>query len=229
MGTDLLFLADLARRAAVAGALLLSGWSDYKTREVSDLYWVAGAALAGPLLAYLYVNQYYHGQLHLLSITIAAFLSLVAWKLKIAGEADALAFMFIGVFEPPTCYNPLTVFPLAATVLFSGVAALAASVYNAFENVRRGALSELQGFSTFSKAVFLLAMRYVTREEFEKKSYMFIPSTDEKGRPRLKLTTEPAEPPPGLEKFWAAVLLPYVSLLAIGFLAYSLLVHALCL
>uniref|UniRef100_A0A7C4H3Y0 Prepilin peptidase n=1 Tax=Thermofilum pendens TaxID=2269 RepID=A0A7C4H3Y0_THEPE len=228
MGTDLLFLADLARRAVVAGVLLLSGWSDYRTREVSDSYWVAGAAAAGPLLAYLYVHRYYYWQLHLLSILFAALLSAAVWRLRITGEADALAFIFIGVFEPPTCYHPLTLFPLASTVLFSGAAALAISLYNAIENVSRGALHELRGYSVFSKAAFLLALRYVTREEFEKKSYMFIPSTNEKGEPQLTLTTEPAPPPPGLEKFWASVLLPYVSLLAIGFLAYMLPALLLC-
>lgn len=228
MISDPLFLADVARRTVVLGTLFLSGWSDYRTREVSDFYWIAGAGIAGPLLAYLYLHGYYDVRLHLSSMLVAVALSAAARSLRIAGGADILAFIFIGVFEPPACYHPLTLFPLATTVIFAGAAALALSFHNALSNLEHGALSALEGYPVLWKAVVLLTMHYVTREEFSAKSYMFIPSTDERGRPQLTLSAKPSDPPPGLERFWASVLLPYVSLLAFGFSVYYILVFLLC-
>jgi preflagellin peptidase FlaK len=216
-------LLDLARRAIVLATLLAAGVSDYKTREVDDKIWLAGGLAAAPLLLYLHIRGFYALELHLLSLLLALLVALLTQLARLAGEADAIALAFIGLFEPPTRMTLPCLIPPASAVIAAGVLALLYTLWNAAENIRRGALEALRGQSLPTKVAALLTMRYVTAEEYVAKQHMYIPSSGARGEPLLRVAVKPAENIPPAERFWASVLLPYVSLLAAGLLVYDLL------
>jgi len=216
-------LLDCARRAAVLATLLAAGVSDYRTREVDDKVWVAGSLAAAPPLLYLHAKGYYVLELHLLSLLLALLVALLTQLARLAGEADAIALVFIGLFEPPTRATLPCLMPPAAVVVAAGALALLYTLWNAAENIKRGALEALRGQSPLVKIAVLLTMRYVTREEYLAKQHMYTPSFSERGEPLLRIAVEPPENLPAAERFWANVLLPYVALLAAGLLVYNLL------
>ncbi len=216
-------LLDCVRRLALLAALIAAGVSDYRTREVDDKIWLAGGLAAAPPLLYLYAKGFYAPELHLFSLLLALLVALLIQLARLAGEADAVALVFIGLFEPPTRVAPLCLMPPATAVVAAGVLALLYTLWNAAENVRRGALEALEGQSLPVKIAALLTMRYVTREEYLAKQHMYTPSSGERGEPLLSIAVKQLENLPRAERFWASVLLPYVTLLAAGLLIYNLL------
>lgn len=217
-------LLDIIRRAVVAVTLVAAGISDYKTREVDDRVWVVGGLATAPLLLYLYAKGYYVLELHLLSLLLALLVALLTQLARLTGEADAIALVFIGLFEPPVRTSLLCFMPPVTVVVAASVLALFYALWNATVNIRRGALKVLERQSLLMKMAALLTMRYVTREEYLARQYMYAVSSNEKGEPLLRVSpVEPPGNPPPLERFWASVLLPYVALLAAGLLLYNLL------
>ncbi len=209
---------DALRTLAVLSTLAAAGYSDYKRREVDDKVWIIGFSVATPLL--LARLNAVNLELYVASLLLTVSVSLLVWRLKLMGDADAIALLFIGSLEPPSTSSFLTLVPLATIVTIAGLASLAYVVYNVIVNISRRPRFDSNA-SILEKVLAYTTMRFVTPEEYYSKSYMYIlPSDAEASAPTL----EPRENQ-GLarEGFWVTVGLPYVTLLFIGYLFYSLL------
>lgn len=213
------YLADYAREVVVLATLGAAGLSDYKRRDVDDKVWIAGAVATAPLLRLDTMSSEF--MLYLLSLISTLLVCLLILRLKLMGEADAIALAFLAFAEPPSLGSVLTLYPSATVIAVTGLFSLAYAAYNVLLNLRRGVFFE-EGVPLASRVAALAAMRLVTIEEYKRKSYMYTPVESLSG----PLTLRPLEQhnPPLREKFWVLVGLPYVTLLAAGYAAYLLLV-----
>ncbi|QOJ79510.1 prepilin peptidase [Infirmifilum lucidum] len=211
----LLPYVDTLRTLAVLLTLAAAGYSDYRRREVDDKVWITGFSVATPLL--LARLNTVNLELYTVSLLLTASISLLVWKLKLMGDADAIALFFIGSLEPPSTRNFLTLVPLASIVTIAGLASLVYVIYNVAVNIARKPRFDSNA-SLLEKILAYTTMRFVTPEEYYSKSYMYIlPGDAGAGVP----TPEPGEKQSlAHEGFWVTVGLPYVTLLFIGYLFY---------
>jgi len=236
VSVEQLLLLDCIRRLAVLATFIAAGVSDYRTRTIDNRIWLVGSLAAAPPLLYLYTKGFYAPVPHLLSLALALLLARRLWRARLAGrpigEADPVAWVFLGLFEPPIRIAPLCFRGIIMVIIFGLPVPAVMSIvvfvlmplcmlWDAAKNVRGGALETLKGQSLRAKISALLRMRYVTREEFLTKQHMYIPPS-ERGEP---LPGKLENLPP---RFWAKVLLPYVTLLAAGLLIYNLLLLYFC-
>lgn len=212
----------MLRSLVVAGTLWVAAYQDFRTREIDDKVWIAGTLLATPLLAAELASGRIVLQLYLLSLAVSLALAVLSLKLGLTGEADAIAFAFLGFFEPPRL-SPLFAVPLGTILLLSLVPTAFFAAYNVYWNLGKPQKFEGYRLNTLERLVALVAMRYVSREEYERYSYMLAPATrvDADG---LKIEIGVGIPgraePPSLPGFWATALAPYVTFIALGYSAY---------
>ena len=216
-------LVMLLRRAVLLSALLYAGYQDYKTREIDDRTWIYPAILLAPLTFFeVYNRDPMYLELYLASVLFGLATALMVLRLGLMGEADAIAFAYISLFEPPS--DGLLAFqPLVSVVIFSFIPTLLYVSYNLYWNLRRGSFKGYEA-SLPTKLLAFLTMRYITRRQYEEKRYMYFPSTRKQGD-RLVIEFSPtiteSIDEPELEEFWATPLLPYVTFLSIGCLIYA--------
>jgi len=221
-------LVPVFRRVVLLSALLYAGYQDYKTREIDDKTWVYPSILLAPLTFFeVYNRSPTYLQIYLVSLFLGLIIAVLTLKLKLTGEADAIAFVFISFFEPPG-YHIITLFPLGSVIILSLVPTLLYTCYNLYWNLKHGSFAGYEAGSLV-KALAMLTMRYISRKEYEEKSYMYIPSTQKQGD-KLTIELSPMIPEkvekPGLDEFWAVTLAPYVFFLSIGYLLYTILLLA---
>lgn len=212
--------ADLLRELFVVLTLAVAGYTDYRKREVDDKVWVVGSLATAPLLAATLSSL--RLDLYLVSLTLAASLALFVWKFKLMGEADAIALAFVGLAEPPSATSILTLIPLATIVTLAGLASLLYALYNVALNIAKKPRFDGET-SLLRRLVMLATMRYVNLEEYRRRSYMYAPVQGLEASSLIRVPE--GEAPPPSEEFWAVVGLPYVTLLAVGYLLYLALKH----
>lgn len=201
----------------MATTLVVAGLSDYKRREVDDKVWVLGGVLVFPLVLLQVFAERLPLELYIASILVGVLTAVLVLRFGMMGEADAIALVFIVFAVPPTLQNMLTLFPLASIVVLAGVASLGFVLYNVYYNLR-GHASFPGGTPSYLKIIALMSMRFVKLEEYHRKSYMYAP-VESLSIQSLMKAQQTAETP-GKDKFWALVYLPYVTLLATGYLLY---------
>ncbi len=205
--------------------LMVAAVSDIRTREVDDRVWILGGLVLAPFVAYELLYGYASLVLYILSVAVGLGYAVLIWFLGVMGDADVLALAFISVFTPPLRLTPCLSSALAV-VLDSIPGVIAYAILNVYYNLRSGAGFRGYEAGLLSRIYAFLSMRYVDKEEYSGKRYMYAPGyTVEKGRrvirPRLGVDEGDAEEFSG---GWAVVYAPYVAVLAAGFAVYVLLV-----
>lgn len=213
---------DLLRQITVVVTLAIAGYTDYRKREIDDKVWVLGGLVVAPLVL-LQVYSERLLELYAVSLLAGVLTALFTLKFELMGEADAIALVFIAFAEPPNYQNVLTLIPFAAIVLLAGVSSLGFIAYNVYFNLREHA-SFPASTPFYLKLIAMTSMRLISREEYDRKRYMYAPVDTLTIQSLLK--TQQTVETPGKDKFWALVYLPYVTLLSIGYLIYLVLSYA---
>ena len=221
MSAESVYVLHYALEALV---LAVAGWSDYRSREVDDRVWAAGAAVLAPLMVY----EAYVGAVHVALYVVGAVVGLVVaglfWLLGAMGEADVIELAFISLLTPPRGFS-VCLSPALSVVVDSLPLVVLYALYNLAWNLRAGRdLFEGYDAGVGEKLYALLGMRYVSREEYERHRYMYAPGyVVEDGKRRIRVQLSVEEGGGGFEGGWALVYMPEVAVLAAGFAVYAVL------
>ncbi|MGB9709277.1 MAG: hypothetical protein ACP5II_03570 [Infirmifilum sp.] len=203
--------------------MMLAGFTDYQSREVDDKVWIIGSLIIAPLLLLEFLSETIQLVLYAVSIITILLVAILALKFKLVGEADIIALIFISFAEPPSLRNILTLVPPATIVILAGILSMGYIAYNVYYNWRNRATFP-ERTPLYLKIIAYMTMRMITSREYEEKRYMYTPANplDPSFITKMNQSMET----PTTEKFWAVVLLPYVTLLAIAFLIYIVLYYS---
>ncbi len=202
-------MLDLTRIAVCLAFLIYASWSDYKTREVSNMVWVvfAPAALALTVVQF-FISAQESQYTYILSFAVTSILSLVLFYAGAFGGADAKALICLSIALPTYPLNFLQqswfispLFPI--TVFTNGVLLAALSViYALFRNflwkskTKKRLFEGLEEESLGRKIVALLT-GYKTKISTLKEREHLYPLEDvyvnEKGENRRKLLVFPKD------------------------------------
>ena len=227
---------DLARTALALGMLGYGSYRDLKTREVHDLLWVVSGVLALVLNAYeLFVGTL--GIPHLLyAVGFTAAVGLALWFFRLMGEADIFAFAVLVLLNPraPSSLGAAWVwtpiffpFTLLSNAALAGAATpLVTLISNLAARLRGVNLFErAEGVSAPRRLALLLTARYISVESIRGPPFDY-PLEGQGGlriRPDI-WDDEAAEKTfsdlkeKGYERTWVSSTLPYIIVLAAGYL-----------
>ncbi|PCN49923.1 hypothetical protein B6U99_07185 [Candidatus Geothermarchaeota archaeon ex4572_27] len=186
----------IARASIAIAALAYASWSDLRSREVSDVVWIALVVAAAPMVA---LEAYTgHLPLHLLlgSIAVSLALGAIIYLLGLFGGADAKALWCLGVAlptPPPSPARPMPVSPIFTLSVFDNTVALAAltSIYALIRNLaywaRGGRLFEGLSEPLHRRALAMLIGYKVDPSRVREGGFYFLMEEVVEGRRRLKL------------------------------------------
>jgi preflagellin peptidase FlaK len=227
---------DLARTALALGMLGYGSYKDLKTREVHDLLWVVSGALALVLDAYeLLVGTLSLTQL-LYAAGFTAAVGLALWFFKLMGEADIFAFAVLVLLHPraPAYLGAVWVwtpiffpFTLLSNAALAGAATpLVTLISNLAARLRGVNLFErAEGVSSPRRLALLFTARYVRVESIRGPPFDY-PLEGQGGlRIRPDIWDDEAAKKAfsalkekGYERAWVSSTLPYIIVLASGYL-----------
>jgi preflagellin peptidase FlaK len=202
-------MLDAARVAICLAFLTYASWSDYKTREVSNMVWVVLAPLALALTAFQFLMFAPESMYtYFLSFAITSALAIALFYAGAFGGADAKALICLSLALPTYSMHLLQqswfispLFPV--TVFTNGVLLAAVSVvYALFRNLlwksktKKGIFEGLEKESVGRKILTLLCGYKVKIAELGKKEHLY-PLEDvyvnETGESRRKLLVFPKD------------------------------------
>jgi len=227
---------DLARTVLALGMLGYGSYRDIKTREVHDLLWVISGALALVLDAYeLFMGTLGLTQL-LYAVGFTAVVGVALWFFRLMGEADIFAFAVLVLIHPKApaylgaawVWTPIFFpFTLLSNAALAGAATPLATL---FINLAAGLggvnlFERAEGVSVPRKIALLLTARYVRVESIRGPPYEY--PLEGSGGLRIRpdiWDDEAAEKTfsdlkeKGYERTWVSSTLPYIIVLAAGYL-----------
>lgn len=217
------------QRIATAALLAYAAYSDFRTREVDDRVWVLLSAVSAPLTILQLAALDRMALLAYVLSSYAAFsLGLALSAFDVMGWADFLALACVGLTTTPVGRGPISSIPALSVLVNSLVASLSYPLYllarnlaavargeRLFKDVEAGALE---------KALALLTLTRVPAEEYEgRRDFYTLAEKVEEGRRRLlfSLKIEGGEAPaPRGAEVWVSPYVPYVAMIAAGYLLY---------
>lgn len=227
---------DLLRTALALCMLGYGGFRDLKAREVHDLVWVAPGAVGLVLDAY----EVFMGSLGLTQLVYAvgamAVFALALGVLRLMGEADLLAFMALVLIHPraplyiaaDTGWSPLFFpFTLVSNAAIAGaLTPLVTALLNLSLVVRGVSLFEgHRGLPVHRRLALILTARYVRLERVRGPPFEYPLEGGGGLRLRPDIWDDDAASRAlegmragGRERVWVSATLPYVLVLAGGYL-----------
>lgn len=221
---------SIARDVVTLVVLGYAAYSDVKSREVDDVVWlilaVASATLIFPELTFLERGSMV---LYLISVYSAFVLGLALTAFGLMGDADFLAITCLGLVTPPSRFTLFSAIPSISifvnALIISCAYPLALLIRNLVLLKRGLPLFEDVEISTAGKLLALFTLTKVPLEEFRRKYYAYTLAEVREGeRKRILFRARVGEnsPQPQGEWVWVSPYIPFVAMLAIGFVIHSL-------
>lgn len=223
--------APIARTIISLTMLGYAAYSDAKSREVDDLVWLLLCVLTAPfILLELTALDDYFLKAYVVSIYIAFTFGLSVSAFNLMGEADFLALSCIGLVTIPTRVSPLGLFPSISVLTNSLLLSCAFPLSLLFQNLKlmlKGEnLFENVEAGKLTKFLALFTLKMVTREEYlSKKDFYSVAErvVNDKRYLTIKLGIDTEQQQISSPIVWASPHIPFVTVLAIGYLTHVLL------
>jgi len=217
------------QKIAAAALLTYAAYSDLRTREVDDRVWVLLCAISAPATL-LQLAKLDHPALlaYAASSYIAFSLGLALSAFELMGWADFLALACIGLITPPASRGPISSIPSLSILVNSLIASIAYPLYLLTRNlaaiIRGEKLFEGIEAGVLEKALALLTLTRISVEEYERRrDFYSLAERLEDGRRRLTFSLKiggEEGPVPQAARVWASPYVPYVVMIAAGYLMY---------
>ncbi|RLE99308.1 MAG: hypothetical protein DRJ57_02475 [Thermoprotei archaeon] len=217
------------QRAAAAALLAYAAYSDFRTREVDDRIWVLLCAISAPATLLQLARLDPPALLAYVASSYTAFsLGLALSAFELMGWADFLALACIGLITPPAGRGPISSIPALSVLVNSLIASIAYPLYLLARNLAAAARGEriFEGVEAgaLEKALALLTLTRIPAEEYERrKDFYSLAEKLEDGRRCLVFSLRIGGeelPAPHADKVWVSPYVPYVAMIAAGYLMY---------
>ncbi len=226
-------ILGIVRRVIILSLLTYAGYSDIKTREISDKVWILMIVLAAPLAIYE-VLSLHKTALYLVSLLIGFVVGAMIYLGKIMGDADAAAIATLSIVEPPPTvlhgFDIISLFPPISIVVNASLLSLIGVIYNLARNTYLK-FSGKELFSGIDASLLekILAFILYTKVEAsvvrEKPNFYSIAekNTDSVKRFTFKVRIEEESHAEVQGEVWVSVYMPFIAFIALGYIIHVIL------
>lgn len=218
----------ILRGAVTIAALGYAAYSDFKRREIDDAVWLA-LVIASAAFVFLELASLERGLmfLYFASVYLAFTLGLALPTLGLMGDADFLAIACLSLVTPPTKTAPISALPSLSifinALLVSCLYPLALLARNLTLVAKGVDLFEGVEVSTAGKLLALFTLTRVPVQVYLNRRHAYaLAETVEEGKRKLLFrarVSEASQQPQG-EWVWVSPYIPFVAMLAIGYVIH---------
>lgn len=221
----------LVRKILSFALLAYAAFSDVKTREVEDVIWFALCAASAPFVFYELIRAEFRVLLfYAFSFYLGFTLGLLLSSFNVMGGADFLAIACLGIVTVPEFEGPISALPslsiMVNSLIVSLIYPLSIFVKNIAALLRGENLFEGVEVGSLAKGLVLFTLVKVPVEEYRRKrDFYSLAETVDDGKRRisfsLKIRSDDVQP--SGREVWVTPHIPYVAMLAAGYIIHLML------